>query len=123
MKEHQGRIVGKAYFWIDLQRFCNVIKWRISDMRNKIDNSLKSVRSSPSPHDSRPVSPPHRNSITRAIYVLDVQSNTPHWKLTASTISLAMDYSAIFAIRSWWTTRIRKKSRAARIECRDLMLK
>ncbi|KAG8757437.1 hypothetical protein FRC14_002080 [Serendipita sp. 396] len=41
MKENQGRIVGKQYYWIDLQRFCNVVKWRISDMRNQIENSLK----------------------------------------------------------------------------------
>jgi len=43
MKENQGRIVGKAYFFIDPQKFCNIVKWRISDMRNQIDNSLKSV--------------------------------------------------------------------------------
>ncbi|KAG8821601.1 hypothetical protein FRC17_009782, partial [Serendipita sp. 399] len=41
MKENQGRIVGKQYYWIDLQRFCNVVKWRIADMRNQIENSLK----------------------------------------------------------------------------------
>ena len=43
MKEGQNRIFGRVYFWIDLQQFCNVVKWRLSDMHKKINDAIQNV--------------------------------------------------------------------------------
>jgi hypothetical protein len=74
MKENQGRIVGKAYFYIDPQKFCNVVKWRISDMRNQIDNSLKSVSAEMEIPREGDLTVIIRNLTTKATYVRGVQN-------------------------------------------------
>ncbi|KAJ3568703.1 hypothetical protein NP233_g5539 [Leucocoprinus birnbaumii] len=41
LKEGAQRSVGKQYYYIDYQHFCNVVKWRIAKMRHIIDSSLR----------------------------------------------------------------------------------
>ncbi|EDR08240.1 uncharacterized protein LACBIDRAFT_297707 [Laccaria bicolor S238N-H82] len=41
LKEGAQRSVGKQYYYIDYEHFCNVVKWRIATMRHKIDSSLR----------------------------------------------------------------------------------
>ena len=43
LKEGAQRSVGKQYYYIDYEHFCNVVKWRIATMRHKIDSSLRNV--------------------------------------------------------------------------------
>jgi transcription initiation factor TFIIE subunit alpha len=49
LKEGAQRSVGKQYYYIDYEHFCNVVKWRIAKMWNKIDHKLRNVRSFPLP--------------------------------------------------------------------------
>jgi transcription initiation factor TFIIE subunit alpha len=44
LKEGAQRSVGKQYYYIDYEHFCNVVKWRIARMRHKIDHKLRNVR-------------------------------------------------------------------------------
>jgi hypothetical protein len=123
MKENQGRIVGKAYFYIDPQKFCNVVKWRISDMRNQIDNSLKSV--SPEMDGTREcdLTVIIRNLTTRATYAHGVQNHLQLWKWIKFSILFAIFWHVTYATRSWLTMRTRRKSKEARIACKDSMLR
>jgi len=41
LKDGAQRSIGKQYYYIDYQHFCNVVKWRISKMRSKIDDTLR----------------------------------------------------------------------------------
>ncbi|KAJ3486221.1 hypothetical protein NLI96_g4391 [Meripilus lineatus] len=41
LKEGAQRSVGKQYFYIDYQHFCNVVKWRVAKMRKVIDSKLR----------------------------------------------------------------------------------
>ncbi|KAF8882641.1 TFIIE alpha subunit-domain-containing protein [Mucidula mucida] len=41
LKEGAQRAVGKQYYYIDYEHFCNVVKWRIARMRYKIDSTLR----------------------------------------------------------------------------------
>ncbi|KAG6902199.1 hypothetical protein C0995_003031 [Termitomyces sp. Mi166 len=41
LKEGAQRSVGKQYYYIDYEYFCNVVKWRIAKMRHIIDSSLR----------------------------------------------------------------------------------
>lgn len=41
LKEGAQRSVGRQYYYIDYEYFCNVVKWRIAKMRNIIDSSLR----------------------------------------------------------------------------------
>ncbi|OCH85727.1 hypothetical protein OBBRIDRAFT_762535 [Obba rivulosa] len=41
LKEGAQRSVGRQYFYIDYQDFCNVVKWRIAEMRRRIDSRLR----------------------------------------------------------------------------------
>ncbi|KAF9010136.1 TFIIE alpha subunit-domain-containing protein [Cyathus striatus] len=41
LKEGAQRSVGKQYYYIDYEHFCNVVKWRIAKMRHIIDSSLR----------------------------------------------------------------------------------
>ncbi|ETW77930.1 hypothetical protein HETIRDRAFT_126621 [Heterobasidion irregulare TC 32-1] len=41
LKEGAQRSVGRQYFYVDFQRFCNVVKWRVSEMRRRIDTGLR----------------------------------------------------------------------------------
>lgn len=41
LKEGAQRSVGRQYYYIDYQHFCNVVKWRIAEMRRIIDSSLR----------------------------------------------------------------------------------
>lgn len=45
LKEGAQRSVGKQYYYIDYEHFCNVVKWRIAKMRHIIDSTLRNVRS------------------------------------------------------------------------------
>ncbi|KZV86122.1 hypothetical protein EXIGLDRAFT_840977 [Exidia glandulosa HHB12029] len=40
-KEGGFRAVARSYYFIDYKSFCNVVKWRISQMRRDIDNKLR----------------------------------------------------------------------------------
>ena len=42
-KEGGFRAVARSYYFIDYKSFCNVVKWRISQMRRDIDNKLRNV--------------------------------------------------------------------------------
>ena len=44
LKEGAQRSVGKQYYYIDYEHFCNVVKWRIAKMRYIIDSTLRNVR-------------------------------------------------------------------------------
>lgn len=44
LKEGAQRSVGKQYYYIDYEHFCNVVKWRIARMRSIIDTGLRNVR-------------------------------------------------------------------------------
>ncbi|KAG8933682.1 hypothetical protein FRC03_011323 [Tulasnella sp. 419] len=39
--ETNGRVTSKGYYYIDYGNFCNVVKWRIAEMRRLIDNNLR----------------------------------------------------------------------------------
>jgi len=41
LKEGAQRSVGRQYYYIDYQDFCNVVKWRIAEMRRRIDSRLR----------------------------------------------------------------------------------
>ncbi|TFK72117.1 hypothetical protein BDN72DRAFT_957580 [Pluteus cervinus] len=41
LKEGAQRSVGRQYYYIDYEHFCNVVKWRIAKMRHIIDSSLR----------------------------------------------------------------------------------
>ncbi|KAF9459655.1 TFIIE alpha subunit-domain-containing protein [Collybia nuda] len=41
LKEGAQRSVGKQYYYIDYEYFCNVVKWRIAKMRHIIDSTLR----------------------------------------------------------------------------------
>ncbi|KDQ50382.1 hypothetical protein JAAARDRAFT_164904 [Jaapia argillacea MUCL 33604] len=41
LKEGAQRSVGKQYYYIDYQHFCNVVKWRVAEMRRIIDSGLR----------------------------------------------------------------------------------
>ncbi|KAH9916967.1 TFIIE alpha subunit-domain-containing protein [Epithele typhae] len=41
LKEGAQRSVGRQYFYIDYQSFCNVVKWRMAEMRRVIDKGLR----------------------------------------------------------------------------------
>ncbi|KAK2461270.1 hypothetical protein APHAL10511_006797 [Amanita phalloides] len=41
LREGAQRSVGKQYYYIDYQHFCNVVKWRVSKMRSIIDSTLR----------------------------------------------------------------------------------
>ncbi|THH00110.1 hypothetical protein EW026_g2364 [Hermanssonia centrifuga] len=41
LKEGAQRSVGRQYYYIDYQHFCNVVKWRVAEMRRKIDTNLR----------------------------------------------------------------------------------
>ncbi|KAI0071034.1 hypothetical protein K474DRAFT_1669448 [Panus rudis PR-1116 ss-1] len=41
LKEGAQRAVGRQYFYIDYQHFCNVVKWRVAEMRRRIDSTLR----------------------------------------------------------------------------------
>ncbi|KAF6764118.1 transcription initiation factor TFIIE alpha subunit [Ephemerocybe angulata] len=41
LKEGAQRSVGKQYYYIDYEYFCNVVKWRVAKMWNKIDHKLR----------------------------------------------------------------------------------
>jgi len=41
LKEGAQRSVGRQYFYIDYQHFCNVVKWRVAQMRRTIDNGTR----------------------------------------------------------------------------------
>lgn len=43
LKEGAQRAVGRQYYYIDYEHFCNVVKWRIAKMRQKIDSTLRNV--------------------------------------------------------------------------------
>lgn len=45
LKEGAQRSVGRQYYYIDYQQFCNVVKWRVAEMRRRIDSTLRNVRS------------------------------------------------------------------------------
>lgn len=44
LKEGAQRSVGKQYYYIDYEHFCNVVKWRVAKMRHIIDETLRNVR-------------------------------------------------------------------------------
>jgi len=41
LKEGAQRSIGKQYYFIDYQHFCNVVKWRVAEMRRRIDSTLR----------------------------------------------------------------------------------
>ncbi|KAI0048968.1 hypothetical protein FA95DRAFT_1489994 [Auriscalpium vulgare] len=41
LKEGAQRSVGRQYYYVDFQHFCNVVKWRMSKMRSIIDTGLR----------------------------------------------------------------------------------
>ncbi|TFY82463.1 hypothetical protein EWM64_g1548 [Hericium alpestre] len=41
LKEGAQRSVGRQYFYVDFQHFCNVVKWRLAEMRRIIDSGLR----------------------------------------------------------------------------------
>ncbi|EMD35651.1 hypothetical protein CERSUDRAFT_116392 [Gelatoporia subvermispora B] len=41
LKEGAQRSVGRQYYYIDYQDFCNVVKWRVAEMRRRIDSRLR----------------------------------------------------------------------------------
>lgn len=43
LKEGAQRAVPRQYFYIDYQHFCNVVKWRMAEMRRIIDSGLRNV--------------------------------------------------------------------------------
>lgn len=43
LKEGAQRSVGKQYYYIDYQHFCNVVKWKVAKMRHIIDSTLRNV--------------------------------------------------------------------------------
>lgn len=44
LRDGTQRSVGRQYYFIDYQHFCNVVKWRITEMRRIIDSTLRNVR-------------------------------------------------------------------------------
>ncbi|KAF9234259.1 TFIIE alpha subunit-domain-containing protein [Melanogaster broomeanus] len=41
LKEGAQRSVGRQYYYIDYKHFCDVVKWRIAEMRRIIDSNLR----------------------------------------------------------------------------------
>ncbi|KII87796.1 hypothetical protein PLICRDRAFT_42295 [Plicaturopsis crispa FD-325 SS-3] len=41
LKEGAQRSVGRQYYYIDYQHFCNVVKWRVAEMHRRIDSTLR----------------------------------------------------------------------------------
>lgn len=72
------RAVGRQYFYIDYKHFCDVVKWRVAEMRRLIDKDLRNVHSSASAQVSEPDSLPFRNLTLRATYALNATPLTLH---------------------------------------------
>ena len=47
LKENAQRSVGRQYFFLDFKHFCNVVKWRMAQIRHIIDSKLRNVRPLP----------------------------------------------------------------------------
>ena len=43
LKDGAQRSIGKQYYFIDYRHFCNVVKWRVAEMRRLIDSTLRNV--------------------------------------------------------------------------------
>ncbi|KAI5123232.1 hypothetical protein M0805_001321 [Coniferiporia weirii] len=41
LKEGAQRSIGRQYYFIDYRHFCNVVKWRVAEMRRIIDSTLR----------------------------------------------------------------------------------
>lgn len=41
LKDGAQRSIGKQYYFIDYRHFCNVVKWRVAEMRRLIDSTLR----------------------------------------------------------------------------------
>jgi len=41
--ETNARVILKGYYYIDHARFCNVVKWRVAEMRKRIDSKLRNA--------------------------------------------------------------------------------
>ncbi|GJE85312.1 TFIIE alpha subunit-domain-containing protein [Phanerochaete sordida] len=41
LKDGAQRSVGRQYYYIDYQQFCNVVKWRVAEMHRRIDSNLR----------------------------------------------------------------------------------
>ena len=44
LKDGAQRSVGKQYYYVDYQHFCNVVKWRVAEMHRLINSTIKNVR-------------------------------------------------------------------------------
>ena len=47
LKDGAQRSVARQYFYLDFKHFCNVVKWRMAQMRHIIDSKLRNVRPLP----------------------------------------------------------------------------
>jgi hypothetical protein len=43
LKEGAMRAVGRQYYYLDYRRFCDVVKWRVAEMRRKIISTTRNV--------------------------------------------------------------------------------
>ncbi|KAI0031345.1 hypothetical protein K488DRAFT_52231 [Vararia minispora EC-137] len=41
LKDGAQRSIGKSYFYLDFKHFCDVVKWRVAEMRKIIDSRLR----------------------------------------------------------------------------------
>lgn len=77
LKEGAQRSVGRQYYYIDYKQFCDVVKWRIAEMRRIIDSGLRNV----SLRFSLPDALKHfmyRNLTTKATSVRSATKHTHH---------------------------------------------
>jgi transcription initiation factor TFIIE subunit alpha len=43
LKDGAQRSVARQYWYINYTNFCNVVKWRVAEMRARIDKTLRNV--------------------------------------------------------------------------------
>ena len=79
LKDGAQRSIGRQYYYIDYQNFCNVVKWRVTEMRRIIDSTLRKVRTFASP--SRRLSPMlYRNSTIRDMFARIARPPSHRWR-------------------------------------------
>ena len=90
LKEGSLRSVSRQYYYIDYLHFCNVVKWRMAEMRQRIVSMTASQSVSEFLAKLLEALHPklYRNLTTRDTYVPNAANTSPLLRQTTSSIRL-----------------------------------
>jgi hypothetical protein len=118
LKEGNTRAVGRQYYYIDYKHFCDVVKWRIAEMRRMIDKDLRTVSPASSQALAVSILISNRTWTQKATFARNALPATPLSTWTDSSISPLANFIARFVTQNSRITRILIMSRGATIVCR-----